>query len=216
VSDTYRYDAFGAVRSSSGASTQPFRYTGEQNDANGLEYLRARYYDPAIGRFITQDPIGSLNRYAYVLNNPLLWVDPWGLRNLEGTPTPTPVGMVQVCVWVSPEGCEELGPWVEIPRGGDDWALFPWIKEHVVAPVLNALSSECSQGLAKIGIGIGSLALAATGVGALAEAGGITVVSASSAAASAAAAGAAAGPENIQRVISFLPGGMVQVARSCP
>jgi RHS repeat-associated protein len=48
-------------------------------------YYRARYYDPKIGRFISEDPIGfrgGINFYAYVENNPTNWIDPWGrLRN---------------------------------------------------------------------------------------------------------------------------------------
>jgi RHS repeat-associated protein len=68
---------------------QPFRFTGEQQDAEvarDLYYLRARYYDPEIGRFWSKDPFAgwtveaqSLNRYPYVLNNPVRWVDPTGL-----------------------------------------------------------------------------------------------------------------------------------------
>jgi len=85
VVGSYTYDAFGAVRTHSGASTE-FSFTGEQNDPNGLEYLRARYYDPATGRFLGQDPAdadynapGTLNRFVYVLNNPANLLDPTGL-----------------------------------------------------------------------------------------------------------------------------------------
>ena len=64
-----------------------FRFTGETRDsASGLYYLARRHYDPETGRFLQQDPIlGSLsrpqtlNRYAYVTNNPLRYVDPTGL-----------------------------------------------------------------------------------------------------------------------------------------
>ena len=67
-------------------SNQNFGYTGEMLDAeSGLLYLRARYYDPSIGRFISADPyLGRMaepvtqNRYIYVHNNPLLFVDPSG------------------------------------------------------------------------------------------------------------------------------------------
>jgi hypothetical protein len=45
----------------------------------GLYYLRARYYDPSIGRFLTQDPVPAVNLYAYVGNNPVNYVDPSGL-----------------------------------------------------------------------------------------------------------------------------------------
>ena len=100
VVNTYGYDVFGSVRSQTGSQPNEFRFTGEQRDSeSGFYYLRARYYDPAIGRFVSQDPImGSaigpqtLNRYPYVLNNPCSLIDPWGLQ-YEGScrpPTPTP------------------------------------------------------------------------------------------------------------------------------
>lgn len=59
----------------------PFRYCGEYLDSEtGLTYLRNRYYDNAIGRFITQDPIkDGLNWYVYCGNNPVMFVDPMGL-----------------------------------------------------------------------------------------------------------------------------------------
>jgi RHS repeat-associated protein len=69
---------FGPVRTHTGASTQ-WSFTGEQNDPSGLEYLRARYYDPAIGRFLTRDPVPFIQRYAYVGNNPVRFTDPYGL-----------------------------------------------------------------------------------------------------------------------------------------
>ena len=83
------YDVFGAVRSEATTPiTNEFKFTGEQADAStGLEYLRARYYDPATGRFISKDPIGgrvgdprSQNRYLYAWNNPCSNVDPSGLE----------------------------------------------------------------------------------------------------------------------------------------
>jgi RHS repeat-associated protein len=62
------------------------KYTGQELDAaSGLYYYRARWYDPALGRFIQADSIvpapgnpQSLNRYAYVYNNPLRYTDPSG------------------------------------------------------------------------------------------------------------------------------------------
>ncbi|WP_268999229.1 RHS repeat-associated core domain-containing protein [Paenibacillus athensensis] len=65
---------------------QPYRYGGElQDDKSRLIYLRARYYDPSVGRFISEDsyegqidnPL-SLNLYTYVHNNPLTNIDPSG------------------------------------------------------------------------------------------------------------------------------------------
>ena len=58
-------------------------YTGHVGDNTGLVYMQARYYDPVIGRFYSNDPIGfrgehSFNRYAYANNNPYKYVDPNG------------------------------------------------------------------------------------------------------------------------------------------
>ena len=90
VRNEYDYDTFGTrthVKTASTGSNQHFGYTGEMQDPeSGLLYLRARYYDPAIGRFISADPyLGRMaepvtqNRYIYVHNNPLLYTDPSGL-----------------------------------------------------------------------------------------------------------------------------------------
>jgi RHS repeat-associated protein len=78
---TYEYDIWGNVTAGTTSSnfSNPFRYTGEiQDDESGLIYLRARYYDPSEGRFLTEDTVEgqvdnplTLNLYAYVHNNPL-------------------------------------------------------------------------------------------------------------------------------------------------
>ncbi len=82
VTDSWTYDVFGAVRTHSGANGTEFTFTGEQNDPNGLEYLRARYYDPASGRFLGQDPLGG--GYGYAGGNPVNFVDPTGLYTICG------------------------------------------------------------------------------------------------------------------------------------
>ncbi|HEX5824722.1 MAG TPA: RHS repeat-associated core domain-containing protein [Candidatus Limnocylindrales bacterium] len=85
VTAGYRADEWGVPRASSGASTQPFGYAGEPADGTGLDYMRARYYSPDLGRFMSRDWwMGSvatpqtLNRYAYVANNPVTRNDPSG------------------------------------------------------------------------------------------------------------------------------------------
>lgn len=83
---TYKYDVFGAVRSSTGAGSTEYRFTGQQNDATvGYTYLRARYYDPATGRFVSKDPFpgvltnpASLHYYTYAENSSTNLVDPSG------------------------------------------------------------------------------------------------------------------------------------------
>jgi len=56
ITDTYSYTAFGELFSSTGTTVNSYRYTGQQLDTNtGLYSLRARYYNPALGRFLSQD-----------------------------------------------------------------------------------------------------------------------------------------------------------------
>ena len=82
-----RYSAFGEVRAHDGAAAFAFGYSGEQQDEQtGLINLRARLYDPALGRFLGRDvwPVDmgrpvELNRYVYAQNNPLSHADPTGL-----------------------------------------------------------------------------------------------------------------------------------------
>ena len=65
--------------------TSPYTYTGREVDLeSGLYFYRARYYDPQIGRFLQEDPVGLFggsNLYAYVKNNPIKSVDPSGLED---------------------------------------------------------------------------------------------------------------------------------------
>lgn len=76
----YSYDAYGNQEYADIFDTNPFRYCGEYYDnETGLIYLRARYYDSSIQRFITEDPARDwLNWYAYCGNNPVLYHDPSG------------------------------------------------------------------------------------------------------------------------------------------
>ena len=85
VLENTRYAPFGAHRvpPSTGTSANPPRYTGRERDPDtGLYYYRARYYDPDLGRFLSEDPLGfdagDPNFYAYVGNNPLIASDPTG------------------------------------------------------------------------------------------------------------------------------------------
>jgi len=76
---TYEYDVFGAPRATTGSSANEFTFAGEQTDPTELQFLRARYYDPAVGRFLSEDPLGLPQRYPYAANNPVTLTDPTGL-----------------------------------------------------------------------------------------------------------------------------------------
>lgn len=79
----YEYDPYGRQTKLSGDKDALFAFTGQQSHApSGLYYYRARYYDPKIGRFASEDPIrlrGGINLFRYVRNNPARWRDPKGL-----------------------------------------------------------------------------------------------------------------------------------------
>jgi RHS repeat-associated protein len=80
------FHVFGGDRGYGYTNERPKRrFTGEEDDDNGLIYLRARYYQPQSGRFLSRDPFPmvfgntqSVHRYAYVNNNPINHVDPTG------------------------------------------------------------------------------------------------------------------------------------------
>ncbi|MBU5449160.1 RHS repeat-associated core domain-containing protein [Acetivibrio sp. MSJd-27] len=76
----YTYDAFGNQKQEQSEDTNPFRYCGEYFDnETGFIYLRARYYDPSMGRFITEDPAkDGVNWFVYCGNNPVNLWDPTG------------------------------------------------------------------------------------------------------------------------------------------
>ena len=83
----YSYDIWGnPLLTTNETVSQPFLYSGENwDDTADLQYLRARWYDPSVGRFINEDtyegeltnPL-SQNLYTYVHNNPLIYADPTG------------------------------------------------------------------------------------------------------------------------------------------
>ncbi|CAJ5947090.1 RHS repeat-associated core domain protein [Burkholderia pseudomallei] len=83
--EQYSYDPYGNVNLSDTTTgfTNPYQYTGREDDAPGLYYYRARYYSPTWGRFISEDPLGfggeQNNFYTYVGGNPLRYRDPLGL-----------------------------------------------------------------------------------------------------------------------------------------
>lgn len=72
---------------------ESYQFTGAELDpATGLYHMGARFYEPLMGRWLSEDPVQdrysqpvSLNFYAYVANNPLVLVDPTGMKEDPGT-----------------------------------------------------------------------------------------------------------------------------------
>ncbi|WP_459212002.1 RHS repeat-associated core domain-containing protein [Aquimarina rhabdastrellae] len=77
----YAYDDFGKVLQIEEANFNPYRYVGVygiQYEEEDLYFMRARYYNPNVGRFLTEDPIWATNLYPYAGNNPVMNIDSSG------------------------------------------------------------------------------------------------------------------------------------------
>jgi RHS repeat-associated protein len=106
VVNRYDYFAYGATVDAIEGVFNPFQFAGEEHDPSGLYYLRARYYDPEMGRFVSEDPIlDDVNWYLYVGGNPVNLVDPWGLQGM-GPYDPTYQAMKDTGVPLAPVGAE--------------------------------------------------------------------------------------------------------------
>jgi len=97
ITDKYAYDPFGKLANSEGSTANSFKYVGRfgvMDEGNGLHYMRARYYDPEIGRFLSKDSKHGLlkspqtfHRYNYVINNPIKLIDPSGFSGQRDVDT---------------------------------------------------------------------------------------------------------------------------------
>ncbi len=85
IRKSYHYDPFGSIIETSGSIENRITYTGQMYDGiSGQYYLRARFYNPKIGRFMQEDAYrgDGLNLYAYCQNNPITYYDPNGYMGL--------------------------------------------------------------------------------------------------------------------------------------
>ena len=117
VTDKYVYDAFGNLISSVGSTKNDFLFCGEQFDpVTGLYYLRARYMNPSVGRFITMDsyegsiddPV-SLHKYLYANANPVSNSDPSGYNTMADFETATGIqGILRKIAMPNPKALLDL------------------------------------------------------------------------------------------------------------
>ncbi|MFH1231818.1 MAG: RHS repeat-associated core domain-containing protein, partial [Planctomycetota bacterium] len=132
----YDYDAFGSVVYQNGSLENNYQFQTKEYDSNsGLVYFGARYYDPSLGRWLTPDPLGMIdgpNLYLYCNNNPVGWVDPWGLCKEEDS------------YW------EELEYWFNNALNTlDDWSMA-----LTMNPMADGTPLPIDQGLGLIGLGV--------------------------------------------------------------
>ena len=167
----------GAARAQAGTTANDFRYTGQQDDRNanrGLYYLRAQAYDPALGRFISRDPLPGMNRYAYVDSNPTNFTDFTGLcaendpqryahPAASSTPVPSPQqlpsdrGSEKETLHRAPyDACSPLSAF---PRTGPSDLL-----KRLYAKAIDSLSNQCLQGIGQGALLVAILQGPVTGV----------------------------------------------------
>jgi RHS repeat-associated protein len=84
LANTYIFDSLGVSTASTGGGANVLRFAdGELDTETGLYHVRSRYYSAQLGRFISEDPLGfqgdDVNFYGYVRNQPIDYVDPFGL-----------------------------------------------------------------------------------------------------------------------------------------
>jgi len=88
VTNKYSYGTFGEVLQKFESSPNPFTYVGGfgvMDEGVGLYFMRARFYDPNTGRFVSEDPVWDVNLYPYADNNPISMIDPDGNLSMLAT-----------------------------------------------------------------------------------------------------------------------------------
>ena len=121
LANTYTYVPFGALLQEEEARFSPFKFVGESGvmaESNGLEFMRARYYDAQTGRFLSPDPIGAIGGdtglHLYVSNDPISHSDPSGLSDEDKCNvmcvTVTELTAVLGCSSICAEVCLPFGP----------------------------------------------------------------------------------------------------------
>lgn len=151
VQDTYSYDPYGTV-TATGSITNPWQYTGGYYDSSTkLVKLGQRFYDPTLGRWTQRDPLPQGNRYVYMGDIPINFVDPTGLIDTgsvihiaEGVAVVSAAAFGLGC---GPCGVVTLGAGAVITANGIDEAVNPGPQQTPQDLVNQYLNDPSNAGL---------------------------------------------------------------------
>jgi RHS repeat-associated protein len=163
----YTYEAYGKAANDNASNTNTFQYTGRENDGTQLQFNRARYYDPRLARFISEDPIGlagGYNLFGYVDWNPVSYTDPTGEIPLLGTLIGAGVEIGMQAYRNYRNGCDVLDPgnydWWDVGISAAVGAVAPgwlsvgktsWTSGHAISTLSDQLSrARTANRVAKI------------------------------------------------------------------
>jgi RHS repeat-associated protein len=193
---TYTYAPFGETTTAGPPSPNPFRFTGREDDGTGLYYYRARYYDPSRSRFVSEDPIRLLvpwaNAFRYATNNPIAWVDPYGLWDrrttdiirasaaalgvVSGVAVITSTAPVSVPALAIAASLTAYGEWAYLKALRDLWrhesgASCPGADRGVAEDVLGTLFGETGGSVGwGVDLGVAGLSAGSSALGAVSAA----------------------------------------------
>jgi RHS repeat-associated protein len=161
VTGSAAYDAYGQPTAATGTQSR-FGFAGEYIDPGTfLMYVRARYYSPSIGQFISVDPLYSdtLSRYGYAGSNPINNADPTGLFCITGT---NPNGSCRGSHWVG----DRAGNVASVGSSVGDWTVAHRHEIIDFAIVMGAAAATAAFCVATVGVGCAVVvAVGATAVG---------------------------------------------------
>lgn len=178
ITHKYQYDEFGKVLQSEEADLNRFRYVGKYGvmyEDNALTFIRARYYDPEIGRFLSEDPIWNSNLYPYAGNNPVMGIDANGEFLATLAIVCTMVGVATTIYGIVDNIIHEGKPLPDLVNDKGEFdkrATVGFINDFILSPMGNIIGGSATKGVMKVitdvtseSLGLGTLIVSTSNTG---------------------------------------------------